>query len=365
MKEQIILISSIFPPQSGGPAIFTSRFSNWLQENGLDNSVISYSRVGRKIGKVNLIRLRPLRLYSFLRFILTIIKRSNRKSLILANGAFVETYIACKITRRRYVVKIPGDPVWEFARNRGWTKLSREDFQNQKLSIMSSILRFVYSSSFKSAKYVICPSQELVEFSKKWGILEDKIKLIYNSVDPSIFSVEANQQKQYDLISVSRIVPGKGFEELIGVALNLNLRLAIIGDGPLLKKLQIESKSKGLEVDFFGDIPNDKLKPLLNSAKIFVLNSESEATSYALIEAKMCGLPIIAKNNQGSATVVRHEIDGLLYPANSISDLEAGINFLIHNESLISDFGKKGRKDALIRFNQSVNFISILETLNS
>jgi glycosyltransferase involved in cell wall biosynthesis len=363
VQNEIILITSIFPPQSGGPAVFTSRYSKWLLENGLNNKVISYSRVSKKNGNVNLVRLRPLRLYSFLRFVLTIIVKSNKQSLILANGAFLETFIACKILRRSYVVKIPGDPVWEFTRNRRWTELSREDFQNHKLSLIPTILRFFYSSCFKSAKYVICPSQELVDFSKKWGISNDRIKLIYNCVDPRKFSVEASPQKKYDLISVSRLVLGKGFEELLEVTLKLNLDLAIIGDGPLLRSLKILSESNHIKVDFLGNIPNDSLKPILNSAKIFVLNSESEATSYALIEAKMCGLPIIAKNNLGSATVVRHLIDGLLYPVGSISNLETAINHLTLDESLMLDYGIKGSEDALIRFDQDLNFSKILDTL--
>jgi len=365
VQKEIVLITSIFPPQSGGPAVFTSRYSKWLSENGLNNKVISYFTVGKKNGNVNLVRIRPLRPFSFLRFVFTIIVKSNKQSIILANGAFLETFIACKILRRSYIVKIPGDPVWEFTRNRGWTELSREEFQNHRLSLIPAILRFFYSSCFKSAKYVICPSQELVDFSKKWGISNDRIKLIYNCVDPSKFSVESKPQKKYDLISVSRLVPAKGFDELLEVAFKLKLKLAIIGDGPLLKSLKIKSHQNNIKVDFFGNIPNDSLKPILNSARIFVLNSESEATSYALIEAKMCGIPIIARYNTGSATVVRHKIDGLLYPVESIASLQNAINYLTLNKSLILDYGKKGSEDALIRFNQNLNFYKILETLRS
>ena len=365
VNTNIILITSIFPPQSGGPAVFTSRYSKWLMENGCTNKVISYSNDDKKCGNLNLVRLKPFRLYSFLRFVITIVINVDRESLILANGAFLETLIACKILRHDYVVKIPGDPVWEFIRNRGWTQLSREDFQNHRLGFIATTLRFLYSISFKSAKYVICPSQELVDFSKKWGVPSEKIKLIYNCVDPIRFSVESKPHKQYDLISVSRLVTGKGFEELLDVTQKLNLSLAIIGDGPLLKSLKSKSESKNINVNFLGNLPNDGLKPFLNSAKIFILNSESEATSYALIEAKMCGLPIIAKNNPGSATVVRHMIDGILYPIGSITNLEVAISTLIMDQSLILDYGTKGIEDSLIRFNQNLNFNQILETLRS
>ena len=43
MDNQVLLISSIFPPQVGGPAIFTSRFSEWLIKNEVKVKILSYT----------------------------------------------------------------------------------------------------------------------------------------------------------------------------------------------------------------------------------------------------------------------------------------------------------------------------------
>jgi glycosyltransferase involved in cell wall biosynthesis len=99
---------------------------------------------------------------------------------------------------------------------------------------------------------------------------------------------------------------------------------------------------------------------VLNSAKIFVLNSEFEATSYALIEAKMCGLPVLAKKTDGSLTLVQKNIDGFIYPSENGINLEVIISKLIDNKELIDLFGFEARKDALLRFNEQINFAKIL-----
>jgi glycosyltransferase involved in cell wall biosynthesis len=366
MKPSVLVITSIYPPQVGGPAIFTSRFSEWMSKQNIENKVISYSANEVKSSSDKIfVSLYPLRALSFFIFIYKIIRNSNRKTLILSNGAFIETYIACRITGRKYIAKIPGDPVWELARNRKWTFSSRKDFQFEKLNFVQLVLRFAFNTSFKNAKFLISPSNELAVFAKNWGVPENKIKLIFNCVDPYKFKNLEKSHKKYDLITVSRLVEGKGIRELIECAVHLKLKLAIVGDGPLSNELRKFSVNQGAQIDFVGSLANDKVVEVLNDALVFILNSDSEATSYAIIEAKMCELPILAKWNDGALTIVRHNIDGLIYSAEINDSLSESIKTVFANSNLISKFGKAGRQDALTRFNQEKNFSQILELLIS
>jgi len=366
MKPRVLLITSIYPPQVGGPAIFTSRYSEWLSNQNIENIVITYNIRKEKSTKDKIfVNLYPVRVLSFFTFVYKIIRNSNRETVILSNGAFIETYIACRITGRKYIAKIPGDPVWELSRNRKWTLLSRGDFQSEKLNFVQLFLRFAFNSSFINAKYLIAPSNELAVFGKNWGVPGKKIKLIFNCVDPNKFKNLEKEQKRYDLITVSRLVEGKGIKELIKCAAYLNLKLVIVGDGPLFNELHNFAINLGAQIDFVGNLSNDNVVGLLNDSRIFVLNSDSEATSYALIEAKMCELPILAKRNDGSLTIVRHKIDGLIYSSELNDTLLESIKILVADSNLILDFGNAGREDALTRFNQELNFNQILELLVS
>ena len=364
MNNQVLLISSIFPPQVGGPAIFTSRFSEWLIENKVTVKILSYTSDNTvSSNKIHLVSLKTRRLLALLKFICLIKKYSNKETLILSNGAFVETHLACLFTKRKYVVKIPGDPVWEFSTNRKWTSSSIEEFQYEKLKFSQLILRTFFNLSFKNAKILIAPSQQLVDFAEKWGVDKNRIALIYNCVDSNQFRSQNSKDKNYDLTTVCRLVPWKGLEELINCAIELRLKLAIIGDGPLMNHLQNIASQASPGIDFFGNIENQKVVEVLNASKIFVLNSEYEATSYALIEAKMCGLPVIAKQNNGNSTVIRNNIDGFIVNHNSLEELKYSIKKLLSDDQLRINFGEEARRDALIRFNQEINFLKIFNEL--
>ena len=364
--KKVLLISSIFPPQVGGPAIFTSRFSEWLVKNNAMVKILSYTNSNTlNSSKIHLVSLKTNRVFAFLNFIYLIKKYSNKDTLILSNGAFIETYLACLFTKRKYVVKIPGDPVWEFSTNRKWTTSSIEEFQFEKLKFFQLVLRTFFNKSFKYAKLLIAPSQQLVDFAKNWGVDENKIQLIYNCVDSNQFKSNNSNNIKYDLVTVCRLVPWKGLEELIYSAIDLKLKLAIIGDGPLKNHLQSLASEASPGIDFLGNIENQKVVEVLHMSKVFVLNSEYEATSYALIEAKMCGLPVIAKLNYGNSTVIRNNIDGFIVHQNSREDLKYLIKKLISDDHLRIIFGAEARRDALIRFDQESNFLKIFSALKA
>jgi glycosyltransferase involved in cell wall biosynthesis len=365
MKPKVLLITTIYPPQVGGPAIFISRFKDWLTENDYDVQVITYSEnIGANKNSIFFISLRANRLIAFFRFIRCILKNSDKNTLVLANGAFIETYFASLFSRFRFILKIPGDHVWEFSRNRGWTDKSIEDFQSASLNFTQYTLRKLTNISLKNADFVISPSNQLASFLKNWGIKDKKIKIIFNCVDPKQFISHTNNGvKKFDLVTVCRLVKWKGVDELIECAIRLNLKLVVVGDGPLMTELKLKAEKAPENVLLLGSLNNKQVIEILSQSKIFVLNSNFEATSYAVIEAKMAGIPILAKATDGSLTLVQDGIDGLIYSGASSSSLETAINQLTSNKTLIEKFGLEAKRDALQRFNQEINFPDILKLM--
>jgi glycosyltransferase involved in cell wall biosynthesis len=142
----------------------------------------------------------------------------------------------------------------------------------------------------------------------------------------------------------------------------LDLTLAIVGEGPLLSELKRLSSNTS-KIKFLGKVDNRNIVDALNNSKIFVLNSDSEATSYAIIEAKMSGLPIVTRLNDGSSTLIRNNIDGLVFTDVGENNLENSITSLINNKQLAQKLGKESEKDARIRFNQNINFSKILNLM--
>ncbi len=358
MNYKITLLVGVYPPAIGGPAIFAERFQRWSQTNDIQCHVITYSAFDSdSSSNVSRIRLNFPKIYRFLVFVWAIIRHSRDSDIIIANGCFLEVFVASFFLKTRYIVKLPGDPVWEYARNRDLTTLSIEEFQNAPRSYFLRILQFFFCQSYVRASLVICPSTQLRKFAQNWGVQNDKLRIIFNSVDPIQFSKVNLGVPQFDLVTTSRLVSWKNIDELIQIAADLNLSLAIAGDGPELVNLKALSSRLHARVTFLGEVENKQIPKILSNSRCFVLNSEFEATSYSLIEAKMIGMPVVARNSAGSSEVVRPGIDGFLVSGRT--ELKTAIACAL-SDAKISEYASEARQDALLRFNQATNFCEIV-----
>jgi glycosyltransferase involved in cell wall biosynthesis len=358
MRKKVTLLVGVFPPAIGGPAIFAERFQRWCKSRNIQCQVITYCFTQPELSSgVAAVKLTRLRIYSFLKFVFQVVKHSRDSSLVLANGCFLEMFLASFFRRRDYIVKLPGDAVWEIARNRNLTSLDIEEFQNSRPTLILRVLRLLFSFSYKRAKMVICPSKQLSSFALNWGVDPHKIRIIYNSVDPEVFSNQESDNPEFDLVTICRLVKWKNVDELIRLSASRNLSLAVAGDGPEMSRLRKLSIDLGAQVTFLGEIENQLVPELLSRSKCFVLNSDFEATSYSLIEAKMMGVPVIARSSAGSCEVIRDGIDGFL--VSDMFEMQIAVDRALSNAKS-KLFSEAARQDAKNRFNQDINFAEII-----
>ena len=127
-------------------------------------------------------------------------------------------------------MKIPGDIVWERARNSGFTDLDIDSFQNSELNAKYRLFRKLFNLSISDAKNIVVPSEFLRNKVTSWIGDSKKIDLIYNSIDYSIFSKPESYRNDFDVVTASRLVPWKGVDEIIKCCSELNLSLAIAGE---------------------------------------------------------------------------------------------------------------------------------------
>ena len=363
----ICLTSGIYPPESGGPAKFTATFSKWVRYNtDIPVSVVtltdgaSSSKIVDGIRIVKISRSQNLVL-RYIKTAIAIRKNSSPKIQILANGLFLETALASLLGGRKYFTKIPGDIVWERARNSGRTSLDIENFQTSKLSFKYKVFRKVFSYSLKRSKKVIAPSTQLHNMALNWGIKSEKVHLIFNSISTSRFKFEPNANKKYDVLSVCRLVPWKGLDEVVRVCSQLNLSLAIAGSGPEMDNLKTLAGSLNTNVQFLGEISQEQLPQLYESSKFFVLNSNFEATSYSLLEARSCGVFSIANANTGSAEVISHMKDGILCGEETGMTIFDALKYASENPNFCNSAVTLARDVTVNEFDMNINFNKILK----
>jgi len=368
MKNSFLLVSGIYPPDTGGPASFTEDFSQWLAQKKEKVLIITYTDGPSETKAVDSIKIIYVHRYKnlvkrYLYFVWTILKNYNSGLNVLAVGAFVEIMLASLVRKIEYTIKIPGDIVWERARNSNVTDLNIYEFQRSKLKLKYRIFRKLFSLSIIRAKGVVVPSDVLRKLVQGWIGNIRTIDLIYNSIDPLSFSSKSPAAKKFDLVTACRLVPWKGVDELIQCCFDLNLTLGIAGSGPEEDRLKQLASKLGASVTFFGQVPKEDIPEFYRSGRIFVLNSSYEGLPHALLEAKAIGLLCIGRLGTGSDEVIKHLEDGMLVSEEPGHSLKETLVKVISSPELVNHLRSNARDDVSNRFSRDLNFQKIYRSL--
>ncbi len=304
----------------------------------------------------------PLRYFKMVRKIQKL-KRENY--YFIANGCFVEIGIASVLTKIRYVAKVPGDIVWERARNKEFTRLDVDDFQKESLTLNLKAFRYLFHISLKNAAVVITPSNQLFNFCLSWGVEKSKLQLIYNSIEIPPEIQRTNIVREYDFVTVCRLVSWKGVDQVINSVGNAGSRILIIGSGPEEDQLKEISKSFPGQIDFAGQVAPELVGSYLRKAKFFVLNSQYEATSYAMLEAMSQGLIPIGNEGTGSEEIIMHLQNGILCGGKSGYNIDLAVKLAMSGTLDISQMSDQAVMTVRDKFDKDKNYSLIYGTIVS
>jgi N-acetylgalactosamine-N,N'-diacetylbacillosaminyl-diphospho-undecaprenol 4-alpha-N-acetylgalactosaminyltransferase len=175
----------------------------------------------------------------------------------------------------------------------------------------------------------------------------DKISLLSNNkIDDFIF----DDKKRY-VVNVGRLEWQKNQISLIEslTYIDKNIELIIIGDGSKREKLEQFAKSIGVwnRVYLLGN-RNNPFK-YIKKSDIFILTSREEGFPNVLIEAMLCGVPVISTDCiSGPREILSPQSNiefqlkdgiefaenGILYPVDSTSNLVKALNTLLNDNKL-------------------------------
>lgn len=173
-------------------------------------------------------------------------------------------------------------------------------------------------------------------------------------------------------LAVGRLVYYKGFDVLIRAATALpDLRLVIIGEGPMQAELQRLIETLGLRgrVTLLGGVDAAALAAHYAAADLFVLPSTHRSETFALVqvEAMAAGLPVINTSlPTGVPEVSLDGVTGLTVPPGDEAALANAVRRLWYDADLRAAFGTAGRARALSVYSQSAaaeRFIGLYESV--
>lgn len=205
---------------------------------------------------------------------------------------------------------------------------------NARFKLLYPFLVKKWKNILDNAKVITSPSNFLkAEILKVYPKFENqKIIVIPNGFDAKKFTP---QEKRKYIFSSGRLLINKGFQYLIKAVSNENIgwEVHIAGDGPMMAELQELAEKLKTKIIFHGWLDNNgkEYKDLLEQSAIFVLASEKENASVALLEAMSAGCAIITTNVSGCSETVGDA--GILVSPKDIIDLRSKSLSIINSQN--------------------------------
>lgn len=230
----------------------------------------------------------------------------------------------------------------------------------------SFLTRLLYVKKYFSRTILYCDSinfvsdflrlkfQEIELFSQ--NLVISKSKVAYAGIDELWLSRKLNREIirdmsiQIRLVTVARLVKGKGIDKLIETINNASkyydLYLDIYGDGPEFSSLNKKIMALGLseKIKLCGKVERKRLADTFLSYDIFVLLPESqESFGLVFLEAASQGLPSISYSRFGMVESVQHKRSGYLIETTDLF-VEA-LDYIKENYIEIREFSREFSRD--------------------
>lgn len=176
-----------------------------------------------------------------------------------------------------------------------------------------------------------------------------------------------NNRDDNHIVFVGRLVAKKGVQYLLQAVsiLNqdgINIRLTIIGDGPLREPLQEHACALNIgdRVEFTGGLSHEMLPDYYRRATMavfpFIIADDGDQEGFGLVvtEAMGCMCPVVASDLPAVRQNIRQGENGLLVRPGDPQQLADAIRFVLSHDEKIKHMTAHARRDANDRFGWDV-----------
>ena len=184
----------------------------------------------------------------------------------------------------------------------------------------------------RSAAFVAtCTKYNVQYIETLMGGATDKVQLVYHGIDLGLFGAREDHLPGNEwlplILSVGRLVPKKGHDDLIAAcallrARGVAFRCRIVGEGPVRRALQaqIDDADLGGLVSLEGAMNHAELIALYSEASLFALapriadDGDRDGIPNVIAEAMAVGVPVVSTDVSGIPELVRPGETGTLIP---------------------------------------------------
>ncbi len=195
--------------------------------------------------------------------------------------------------------------------------------------------------------YIVTMGESVRRFFEQAGAT-GHVVVVPGGFDADLFA-PADAAPDYDLVLVGRLSRVKRVDVLIEAVARFRgpVRAAIVGDGPDRGELMALAEARGVKdcFDFVGW--QQDVHAWLKRSRVFVLTSESEGLSQAMVQAMLCALPVVVSNVGDLGDLVRDGSNGYLVAPASVDAFAEKLELLCGDEALRRALGSRARRDAM------------------
>ena len=201
------------------------------------------------------------------------------------------------------------------------------------------------------------------------GVPEHKSRMLGNGIDAERFhprgAGEARPFFGADAIvigTVGRVQDVKDHATLLAAflllrerqpALKERLRLAVVGDGPLLEALRARALAAGVSDAVWLPGARTDVADILRSFDIFAMSSIAEGTPGSALEAMASGLPVVGTRVGGIPEVIDNGVTGMLVPPSDPAAMAAALEQYAIAPALAHRHGQAGRERVQRKYSMS------------
>jgi len=200
---------------------------------------------------------------------------------------------------------------------------------------------------------LLYPLADKIVFQTRWAQscfsnrIQKRSIIIPNPVQVTTYALPQDQRNK-KIVAVGRLSKQKNHELLIKAFKRVHeiypeYTLFIYGEGDLREYLEklIEDMKLSEAVFLPGNVPD--IHEQIADAEMFVLSSNYEGLSNALLEAMMMGLPCISTNCAGSNEIIENGRNGVLVPTGTEEDIYKEISRLIESKEETKIMGNNAK----------------------
>lgn len=207
----------------------------------------------------------------------------------------------------------------------------------------------------------ISPSRFLKDKIKNMGF-KGKVVHLPNFVQLEEFNPRFDWQEN-SIVYFGRLSKEKGLFTLLEAMKGLDVKLKIIGEGPIKESLKFKVRSEKLNNIVFLDYKlREELKHEIKKSMFVVLPSECyENNPRSIIEGFALGKPAVGSRIGGIPELVKDSITGFTFEPGDVKDLRSKIEYMLVNKDKMIEISKKARRLVEEEYNAEKHYQRLMQ----